>query len=76
MKFPATSTELKASGYEFNGEAICKGCKESIEFWITPQGRKMPMTVKNNSTVRVAALDMREPHFATCSHADEFRRKR
>lgn len=27
MKFPATSDELKAANYEYDGEGVCRGCK-------------------------------------------------
>jgi len=41
MKFPATSNELRAAGYEYDNDANCRGCGARIEWWITPNGKKM-----------------------------------
>ena len=77
MKFPATSDELRKAGYIFDGEAICRGrtCRERIEFWITPAGKKMPMSVKKAGNVLFNSGEVREPHFASCPDVSDFRAK-
>ena len=74
MKFPATAEQLKASGYEYDNDARCRGCGEAIEWWITPAGKKMPMTVVCTATIHRATGDVREPHWASCPAAGDFRR--
>ena len=76
MKFPVTSDDLKAAGYEYDNDSMCRGCGEPIEWWITPKGKKMPMTVKVTATVQHSTPDVREPHWANCSAADQFRSKK
>lgn len=74
MKFPATSQGLKDGGYVYDNDANCRGCGEPIVWYITPKGKKMPMSVKNESTLLHGALDTYEPHFATCPNAANFRK--
>jgi len=75
VKFPATSDELKAAGYEYSNDANCRGCGEKIEWWITPADKKMPMTVRSTATIQHATGDVREPHWSTCPNASYFRKK-
>jgi hypothetical protein len=75
LKFPATSDELKAAGYEYTGDANCRGCGETIEWWITNGGKKMPMSVRSTATIQHATGDVREPHFVSCPNASDFRKK-
>lgn len=76
MKFPAESQELRAGGYEYSGDATCRGCGEPIEFWITPNGKKMPLSrVKVGEQLR-QNVEKLEPHFASCPEADRFRKTR
>lgn len=63
MSFPKTEEELEAAGYKFLNAARCRGCNASIEWWETPNGKKMPMN------------DDYEPHWATCPSAPDFRKK-
>jgi len=74
MKFPATAVDLKAAGYEYSNDASCRGCGAPIEWWITPNNKKIPITVSNNSTITHAESDMRTPHWADCPEAESFRR--
>ncbi len=74
MKFPATSDELKNAGYEYDNDSTCRGCQAPIEWWITPSGKKMPMSVKKTATIQHATADIREPHFANCPNAADFRK--
>lgn len=46
MALPTSKSGLEAAGYMFDNEANCKGCGALIEWWITPNGKKMPMNVK------------------------------
>jgi hypothetical protein len=69
MKFPATKEELEAAGYLFDNDAKCRACGADMEWWITPNGKKMPMVVKE---IRPGGLMtpvqklVRDPHFADC----------
>lgn len=76
MNFPATSNELRAAGYEYDNESTCRGCGETIEWWITPKGNKMPMSVQRKSAdVLHSSEEVRVSHFQTCPKAGDFRRK-
>src|SRR5215468_1833811 len=46
MPLPEKREALVALGYVFDNEARCRGCGAAIEWWITPNGKKMPMTVR------------------------------
>lgn len=74
MKFPASADELKAAGYEYDNDSACRGCQAPIEWWITPAGKKMPMTVKATGTLLKASGDVRVPHWSDCPNAKDFRR--
>ena len=79
MAIPETKAGLEAAGYVFDSDARCRGCGEPIEFWITNNGKRMPISVqikkegegffaKEKELIRVS-------HFAVCPNAAEFRRK-
>ncbi len=53
MSLPRDS--LKQQGYYFVGDARCRRCGRSIEWWETPAGKKQP---RDPATL--------VPHFATC----------
>jgi hypothetical protein len=68
MPFPKDADALKAAGYKFDNDAVCRGCGDEIEWWISPSGKKMPMNpMKAGSEAAVN-------HFATCSDAPLFRK--
>jgi hypothetical protein len=68
MPFPATFDALKAAGYKFLDDAVCKGCGDEIEFWETPHHKRIPMNqMKSGSDPAIS-------HFATCSDAPLFRK--
>lgn len=69
MAFPKTFDELKPAGYTFDNYAICRGCGDDIEWWITPTGKKIPMNPMSSGSSPAIA------HFTTCTEADSFRRK-
>jgi hypothetical protein len=66
MPFPETTTELVNAGYRFDNGANCRGCGASVEWWITPKGKRMPMDVDADGNC--------EPHWSTCPNAKEFRK--
>jgi len=75
MAIPNTSNDLVAMGYSFDNEATCRGCGQKIEWWITPAGKKMPMTVISRRTIHSDPGDLREPHWGHCPNADQFRKR-
>jgi hypothetical protein len=76
MNFPATSAALQAAGWEYTNDGVCRGCQAKIEWWISPRGKKMPMSVISTATIQHATGDVRQPHFADCPEADQFRKKK
>jgi hypothetical protein len=46
VAIPTNREDLVSMGYVFDNEAFCRGCGAAIEWWITPKGKKMPMSVK------------------------------
>jgi hypothetical protein len=79
MAIPQNREDLMAMGYVFDNEAKCRGCGAPIEWWITPKGKKMPMSVKEVKDgegffAKVTGW-VRLPHWSDCEAADQFRRK-
>ena len=81
QKWPITSDELKAAGYEYDNDGTCRKCQAPIEWWITPNDKKMPMSIltsadRNRTMVARMKdpLDKRQPHFVDCPNAADFRR--
>lgn len=74
---PETKEELEKAGYVFDNEAHCKGCGAEIEWWITPNGKKMPMSVQEQRVgegyFRSVIGFRRIPHWSNCPNAKEFR---
>jgi hypothetical protein len=66
LKWPATSDQMKAAGYLYDNEATCRRCDATIEWWITPLGKKMPISIIRTATILHASPDLRQPHFADC----------
>ncbi len=63
-KWPYKSeTELRDAGYYFKDDSRCKQCHAMIEWWVTPNGKFMPLD-----------KDTLQPHWGTCPKADAFRR--
>lgn len=69
MNFPTTCAELTAQGYERGCYSRCKGCKESIEWWTTPSGQRIPMNFMPAPESPAVA------HFATCPKAHQFKKE-
>jgi hypothetical protein len=76
-KAPETTADWKAAGYDYLEQRVCRGkdCRATIEWWMTPNGKKMPLsttilgTIKDNN--RREAL---VPHHAVCPNVGDFRR--
>lgn len=68
MAFPKTLDELKSANYRFENDAECRGCGDPIEWWTTPNGKKIPM----NSMTK--GSDAAIAHWTTCTEADSFRK--
>lgn len=64
MAFPKTSKEMDEQGYEFTGSGKCRDCGAELDWYRTPAGKSIPMNA-----------GLLEPHWATCPHADRFRKK-
>lgn len=80
MPLPTKKEDLEAMGYVFDNEAHCRGCGEPIEWWITPNDKKMPMSVvavKDESKAFPQPIIRTErlPHWGLCSRAADFRKK-
>ena len=79
MAIPEKREDLEAMGYVYDNDAHCRGCGQPIEWWITPKGKKMPMTVKEVKSPGGAFAPsvklIRVPHWRECENADDFRRK-
>lgn len=77
---PEGKKDLELMGYVFDNEAHCRGCGEPIEWWITPRGKKMPMTVQEvrerDSPICPVKEYRRVPHWAVCPQAADFRKAR
>lgn len=68
MPFPQTFDGMQAAGYRFDNHARCRACKEDIEWWTTPRGKKIPMNLMPNPDSKAIS------HFSTCSDAPLFRK--
>lgn len=68
MAFPKTLDEMKASGYKFDNTAECRGCGDPIEWWVTPNNKKIPMNAMDKGSDAAIA------HWTTCTEADSFRK--
>jgi hypothetical protein len=67
MSFPRTLDEMKSNGYRFDNDAVCRGCGDDIEWWITPNGKKIPMNPMPRGISEATA------HWATCTEQASFR---
>ena len=62
MSFPQTIDDLRNKNYKFEGDSTCKGCGADIEWWTTPNNKKIPM---DHGTAI--------PHWSTCPNAKDFK---
>lgn len=72
MPFPKTRDELIEGGYRFDNHSHCTGatCKAEIEWWISPNQKKMPFDLMPESSSPAV------PHWGTCPDRDDFKRKK
>jgi hypothetical protein len=63
MGFPNTIEGLVSMGYKHSGTSDCRACKAPIEWWETPNKKKLPM---DHGTAI--------PHWSTCPNAEDFRK--
>jgi hypothetical protein len=68
MAFPKTMADMERQGYRRIEYSRCKGCFDSIEWWQTPMGERIPM---DPMAVRDSAAIT---HFSTCKQVDLFRK--
>jgi len=66
--FPKTLDELKARGYRFSGDGVCRGCGQDIEWWKTTRDKSIPMNIMERGSDAAVA------HWNTCTEADSFRK--
>lgn len=78
MAIPEKREDLIAMGYVYTGDGKCRGCGANIEWWITKNGKRMPMSVHEEGsglmqehTGRVGFF--RRAHFEDCPEAAAFR---
>jgi len=45
MAVPDTRDTLEAAGYQYTGSSICRQCGKDIEWFTTPKGKRMGMSV-------------------------------
>jgi hypothetical protein len=70
MSLPDTFVTLAEAGYRYVGRGRCKGCGLTVEWFYTRKNRLMPFSVKTGKVTQY------EPHWASCSAAAQFRRKK
>ena len=68
MSFPTTREEMEEANYIRDGRETCKGCGATMEFWITPEQKAIPMNPMPKPTSTAIS------HFATCPYAARFRK--
>jgi len=85
MPLPEKKEDLEAAGWVFDNEGVCRGCGAPVEWWISNNGRKCPMSVvpldergevvPPGSLLRVIRF-VRRSHFSDCPEAASFRKKK
>ncbi len=69
MPFPESQDAMLRRGYVFGSHARCNGCLEAIEWWSTPEKKRIPM---NPMPLRSSAAIS---HFVTCKQRQLFAEK-
>ena len=67
--FPRSREALRAAGYEFQRRTRCRGCGQTIEFYLTPRGKFIPMQVDKDAKTML-------PHWEKCPKVADFRREK
>lgn len=60
MGFPQNRDEMVARRYKFSNHSKCKRCGQEMEWWETPNGKKMPFNLM------LEPGDPAVTHFNTC----------
>lgn len=68
MPLPDNFADLTAFGYTFLNSGNCSSYQAPIQWWKTPKGKKMPMTVTPEGRI--------VSHFTDCPNANQHRRNR
>ncbi len=68
MGFPKTLDELRAANYRYDNDSVCRGCGDDVEWWLTNNGKKIPMQPMDKGTDPAIA------HLTVCTEADSFRK--
>jgi hypothetical protein len=82
MANPKTKEQWIDAGYVYDNDSFCRACGVPIEWWITPTGHKMPMTVREEKRDAGRGFFdppqqlIRVPHWADCEFASDFRKKK
>jgi hypothetical protein len=71
---PEKREDLQALGYDYEGDGRCSKCQEVIEWWSTPNGKRMPMRVFEERDASGKIVYLRRSHFVDCPFADTFRK--
>jgi hypothetical protein len=72
MSLPQTRDGLESIGYKYDGESHCRGCGVLMLWFVTPNLKKMPMTIIPGSEDQDPQL--LECHFGRCPKAELFRK--
>lgn len=70
MAFPRTRHEMKRAYYTFKAARNCKSCGAAIQWWLTPNGKSIPIDAAKPHTDDTPI----EVHWATCSNAAKHRK--
>jgi hypothetical protein len=70
MPFPKTRKEMEEKGYTRKSYARCRGCGDSMEFWITPTGHNIPMDPMPMEDSPAVS------HYVRCPKAQTFRKSK
>lgn len=71
MPLPDTKEGFEAIGWILDNEARCRYCDEQIEWWITRDGKKIPISVIDEKDTSKAfpqpiLRTIRRAHFSDC----------
>lgn len=72
VTLPATPDELRRAGWHIEVKRACRMCGTLLEFWRTRNEKLMPLEAVPTPGDGLWRL---VSHFATCPHADKFRRE-
>jgi hypothetical protein len=79
MAIPEKREDLVALGWVYSGDGKCRGCGEPVEWWITNNDKRIPMSVVDvKDTTKTfpqpILRTIRVAHFTNCPNAADFRK--